>query len=272
MATRSYRDVYKPIKGAFLSGWGARLFGLSLGLATWYFVAWIFPMRLMPYPGQALELVMELFRQGVVMQHLIPTFIRTILGFLGALFFGAILGIMMGLNNYSRQFLTPYVVAGLSIPAIAWAAVATIIFGFGHTAPVVAAVLITFPYAAINIWTGVENIDGELIKMSQAFEVSNLRLLYRMIIPNTAPAIFSASRFSLAISWKIVTLAEIFAARRGVGQQIIQSYNTYNYEFAWAWAIIFMSIILAIEYLVFKPLERRAFKYRSEADFETIGR
>lgn len=255
----------------YRSSWFARLFGVGLGLLAWYLVALNFPNELMPYPLEAAELTIGLFERGIVMEHLIPTLTRTLFGFTGALLVGGVLGVLMGINNYGRRFLTPYVVAGLSVPAVAWAAVTTIVFGFSDLAPISAAILIVFPYVAVNVWTGVENIDPELIKMAKAFDVSNRRILFRSILPNTAPALFSAFRFSLAISWKIVTLSEIFASSGGIGQKIIQAYNTYHYEEAWAWAIIFMVVVLLIEYGLLRPLERRVFRYRSEAEFDTIA-
>lgn len=255
----------------YQNDWFARVFGVGLGLLGWYLLALVFPNELMPYPLEAAELTFGLFERGVVMEHLVPTMVRTFFGFTGALLVGGVLGVLMGINDYGRRFFTPYVVAGLSVPAVAWAAVATIVFGFSDLAPISAAILIVFPYVAVNVWTGVENIDPDLIKMADAFGVSKHRILFRSIIPNTAPALFSAFRFSLAISWKIVTLSEIFASSGGIGQKIIQAYETFNYEEAWAWAIIFMIVILIIEYGILRPLERRAFKYRSEAEFETIA-
>lgn len=253
------------------SNWFARLFGIGLGFAGWWALAVIFPNELMPYPIEAFQLTIGLFQQGVVMEHLIPTLVRTFFGFLGALFVGTILGVLMGITRYGRRFFTPYVVAGLSVPAVAWAAVTTIIFGFSDLAPIMAAVLIVFPYVAVNVWTGVENIDMNLIRMSRSFDVPYLRILRRSILPNTAPALFSAFRFSLAISWKIVTLAEMFASSGGIGQKIIQSFNTWNFEQAWAWALVFMVVILLVEYGFLRPLERRVYEYRAEADFETIA-
>lgn len=263
-----------PIEWAttlYRSDWFARLFGVGLGLLGWYVLALNFPNELMPFPLESLDLTIDLFQRGVVMEHLIPTLVRTFFGFTGALLVGGVLGVLMGINNYGRRFFTPYVVAGLSVPAVAWAAVATIVFGFSDLAPISAAILIVFPYVAVNVWTGVENIDADLIKMANAFGVSKRRILFRSIVPNTAPALFSAFRFSLAISWKIVTLSEIFASSGGIGQKIIQAYNTFNYEQAWSWAIIFMIVVLLIEYGFLRPLERRAFRYRSEAEFETIA-
>lgn len=130
---------------------------------------------------------------------------------------GTGVGVVMGVNNYGQRRTIPYVVIGYSIPAIAWAAISTLIFGFSDLAPIVAALLVTFPYVAANVWKGVENVDGKLIQMSTSFDVPKRRLLFRMLLPNTAPALFAAVRIGLATSWKILIIAEMFAASRGVG-------------------------------------------------------
>lgn len=249
----------------------ARLFGLLLGFLVWMGVAFVFPNQLMPYPDEALGLAWGLIEAGTAWTHLEATIVRTFWGFVGSMIVGVALGVFMGINNYGQYMTTPWVVVGLSIPAIAWAAIATLIFGFSLLSPVTATVLTTYPYIAINVWKGVESIDADLVNMSKAFHISRFRMLFRMILPSAAPFLFSAFRFGLAISWKIVTIAEIFASNSGVGYKLMQAYQLYKFELAWSWAILFMIVILMIEYLITKPLERRVFEYRQDADFDLLG-
>lgn len=252
-------------------GWHARLFGIALGLGLWTLVASFFPAELMPYPYETLVLAWGLIESGVAWTHVGYTFWLTIWGFVGSIILGGILGVLMGVNDYGRRFFTPYVFVGLSIPAIAWAAVTTLIFGFSQMAPIIATVLTTFPYIAINVWKGVEQLDADLLNMCKSFELSKKRLLTRLVLPTIAPSLFTATRFGLAISWKIVTIAEIFAGNQGVGYKLMQAYQLYKFEEAWAWAILFMLIIILIEYGIFKPLERKVFDYRRDADFDLLG-
>lgn len=247
------------------------MFGIVLGLLTWTALAFVFPQNLMPGPLTAMSLTWELVESGSAWRHLSATLWRTLWGFIGAMIVGVGLGVLMGINNFGRQFLVPYVIIGFAIPTIGWAAAMTLIFGFRDLSPIAATVVVVFPFVAVNIWKGVENIDNDLVQMSQAFGVSNGRLLLRMILPNTAPSLFAANRFGLATAWKIVTITEMFASSSGVGYMIIQTFQYFQYQNAWAWAILFMIVILAIEYAIFKPLERRAFRYRQDADFTIIG-
>lgn len=268
MATRE-RFGYGRIRVP--SGLSARLLGIVLGIVGWYALALVFPNELMPFPDETLADTWDLVQSGVAYTHLRATLWRTLLGFIGSMILGSALGVLMGINNFGQRFFTPWVVVGLSVPAIAWAAVTTLIFGFSVLSPVTATVLTTFPYIAINVWKGVESIESDLVNMSRSFNISRPRMLLRLIIPSAAPFLFSGLRFGLAISWKIVTIAEIFAGNSGVGYKLMQTYQLYQFERAWAWAVLFMIVILIVEYALLKPLEKRVFEYRRDADFELLG-
>jgi ABC-type nitrate/sulfonate/bicarbonate transport system permease component len=248
----------------------SRILGLLTALLLWIWVASVFPRNLFPYPLEAISMSSQIVRSGEAWQHLWPTVARTFWGFVGAMFWGIFIGVFMGINDYSRKFYLPYIVVGLSVPGIAWAAITTLIFGLGLLAPVVAVMLTTFPYIAINVWKGVEAIDADLVQMSQSFNVSYRRLVFRLLIPSAAPSLFAAFRFGLAISWKVETNAEVFAASSGIGYKTIFAYQSFNYSLAWAWALLFIVIIIIVEYGVFKPLERRVFEYRQDADLSII--
>jgi NitT/TauT family transport system permease protein len=248
----------------------ARLFGIVLGITAWYILAWIFPNELMPFPLETIALTWDLVASGVVVPHLAATLWRTLWGFVGAAFVGGALGVLMGSTRFGQRFVLPYIIVGLSIPAIAWAAISTLIFGFSELTPIMATIAVTFPFIAINVWKGVEDINADLVAMSSSFGVTNRRTLWRLVIPNAAPQLFAGARFGLAISWKIVTIAEIFASSSGIGYKLIQSYSRFQFEKAWAWALVFMLVILLIEYGIFRPLERKVYEYRPDADFDVM--
>lgn len=251
--------------------WGARALGLAIGIGAWYWLAASFPMGLLPGPIGTLQASYELVQTGRVWTHLRATLFRTLWGFAGAMILGIAFGVVMGASSFGEDFATPYLLIGLSIPGIAWAAITTIIFGFGFVAPVAATVVTTFPYIALNVWKGVENIDADLVRMSRSFGTSRRRLLRRMILPSVAPALFTAVRFGLAISWKVETNAELFASNTGIGIRALESFSRYQYDVAAAWGAVFVVVIVLIELLVLRPLERKVFEYRPDADFDILG-
>lgn len=250
--------------------WLARIVGLVLGLATWYLIKAVFPMDLFPGPIQTAGAAYKLIASGIIWPHMGATFFRTFLGFVGAAVIGIAFGVVMGINNFGQYFSTPIILIALSIPGIAWAAIMTIILGFSIAAPVIATAVTVFPYISLRVWKGVETLNVDRIAMSQAFDISRKRLFRRMILPSIAPALFTAGRFGLAISWKVETQAELFGSSTGVGYRAVDMFSRYQYDTAMAWAAVFVVIVFALEMLVLRPLERRVYEYRSEIDFDTL--
>lgn len=254
-----------------LEGWVARSAGILLFFVAWTALASVFPEDLMPFPQQAVADAWALVQSGQVWRHLAATMSAMFWGFIGGMALGIQMGVFMGIDSYQRKFLTPHVILSLSIPHISWGITATLVFGFDILAPIVATILVVFPFVAVTVWKGVENIDTELLEMSKSFELSFARTLRRAILPNIAPSLLSASRLALALSWKTVVITEVFAAGQGMGYKIFSAYEIIDFEQAWAWAVIFMVVILIVEYGIFKPVQRKVFAYRQDADFSMLN-
>lgn len=258
--------------------WGsARGIGLGLGLVAWFSLARVFPRNLLPGPFETIGLSWGLISSGSAWLHVASTLQAVVFAFIFALAIGGVLGLFMGVNRFGTNFFTPYVNIGLSIPGLAWAATFFVIFNFRtfianvEIAPVLATTATVTPYLAINIWKGVESINNDLLEMATAFEISAQRQIRHVIVPNIAQELFAAFRFGIAISWKVVTVAEFFAAQKGVGYMAMATYQVYRYESTWAWAATFVIVILLIEYGVFRPIEEIVFDYRQDAELSLIG-
>lgn len=235
---------------------------VTIGLVGWYALAYVFPENIMPYPMETLLVTWGLIESGVVVEHLTATLKRTLLAFVGSMIIGTAIGILMGGTNYFKRFFLPYVLVLLALPAIAAAVIATLIFKFSILSPVVGTMLITIPFVTINVQEGVEGVSKDLVEVGESFEVSRLRMLRRIVLPQIAPMLFSTVRFSFSVAIRVVTIAEIVASSSGIGYMIIQTYSRYRFGEAWGWAIIFMIVLLTLEYGVLEPIERRAFAYR----------
>lgn len=260
-----------PLPGGRLGEWLPRVIAVVFTYLLWYGIATVFPRNLMPYPIETLALTAQLYASGAAFEHLVPTLSRIGVAFVLAMTLGNLIGIAMGSTDFGQKYFAPYVVIGLSLPSIALAAITRLIWGFTFIAPVVAATIAVTPFITINIWKGVENVDQSLLEMADSFDVSNRRLLKRVIIPNTAPSLFAAVRFGLALSWKVVTVVEVFAASSGVGFMVSYTYDSFRFAQAFAWAVVFMVVVIFVEYLLLRTIERRMFEYRQDVDFDLMG-
>ena len=55
----------------------------------------------------------------------------------------------------------------------------------------------------------------------------------------------------------------MFASSKGIGFQIRRSFESYDIRGMLAWAVLFVGIMLLIENLVFRQIERRLSRWRS---------
>lgn len=253
-----------------LSVWSARIFGIVVGYLLWYVVASLSPSSLIPHPIPVFEATWGLIVSGTGLVHLQATLYRTLISFVLAFLLGTSVGILIGVSDFWSKFGPVYVLIGISIPGVAWAAITTLVFGFSILAPVTAITLTAYPYVAINVWKGVEGLNADLFEMSDAFDVSFKDQLVHAVLLDIAPQLFVAVRYGLSICWKVTITAEFIAASSGIGYMVIQKYQVLDTMLVFAYVTLFMIFVLGVELLVIRPLERKIYKYRPEADIDIV--
>lgn len=248
----------------------AQATGIFIVFAIWVVMALLFPFRLMPFPWETLALVWDILSSGEAWDPLVASTIRVFGAFVLAMVAGSTIGILAGTSDYGRRFFVPYMVGGFTVPGIAWAAIFTLMLGIGYAAPVMAAAFTTYPYVAVNVWEAVQDIDADLLEVGEAYNLKNTQLIKSVVIPSIAPSLFNAVRYGFAICWKVVTTAEIFASSRGIGAELIRHFQQFQFVRVWAWAALFMLIMILVEYVIMRPLQRKVYEYRPDTDLSLL--
>lgn len=209
--------------------------------------------------------VYELFATGEWYEHTVLTLRRVLYGFVLTLIVGTGLGIATGMSDFWEKALQDYVTVGLAFPSLFAAVFAAMWFGRSDVTPMVAAAAIAFPFLTQEVYEAVKNIDGDLLEMASSFEVSRRSAIRNVIVPSILPQWFGGARYSFAISWKIVTLAELVAASNGIGYMIQRAMDRVALTDVLAWTAMFTILMLLLEYGVLRQLEKRLFEWRQEA-------
>lgn len=218
----------------------------------------------MPGPVGTLETLYEMtFETGVVVEHSIVTIRRVLIAFGIAFCLSVVLGLLMGLSGLWRDFILPYLLVIIFVPGVLWALVILLAMGFGDVTAIVIALIGPTIYGTIQIWKATENIDQDLLAMARSFDISTVRLVRRVIIPDIAPALFGTGRFGLGLTVKVMLIAELFATSDGWGALIFSTYTGYRYQEAWAWALV-IAVFIAVLEIMLRRLEKSAFEYRDE--------
>lgn len=237
-------------------------------ILAWQFIYMIWPAYADAFTspilvaGEFWHLVAD--RSDLLQQHLAATLYHVAYGFGVTVLLGTVLGLALGWSEFWERAFSDYLTIGLAMPSLFAAIFAAMWFGIGDATPMVASVIIAFPFLAVNVYEGVKTLDNDLIQMSRSFDISTQRTIRHLIIPGVLPSWFAGLRYAVALSWKISNLAEFIASGQGIGFMIRYHMEHLRLTEMMAWVLFFIGFILFVEYGVFAQLEKRLFEWRQE--------
>jgi ABC-type nitrate/sulfonate/bicarbonate transport system permease component len=237
---------------------------LSIELVT---AIWPFAVDVLPTPWQVLGFMWdEVTGDTLAPRNMYETFgislQRLGIGMVIALAIGTVIGIAMGLSKGVNAFFNDWVVAILAMPNLAWALFCSLAFGFGDVGPIVTVVLTGIPFVIINVREGVRNTPTDLFDMSRAFRVPRERVIRHVLLPSLMPFLFAAARYSFALGWKGLVVAEVFGGQDGAGWTIKFWYDAHRAYGVIGYALLFVIFAIVFEKFLFDQLEKRLFKWR----------
>jgi len=236
---------------------------ISLVVAWWLVSLFSIP-RYIPSPLSVFYLVIANFANGSAPFHIYKTLTRVIVGFFASLGIGIALGVLMGSKRVLEDYFKMLTVIALTIPSLCWAIFSVMWFGVAELVAYIPITMITFPIVTVRVWEGVKAVDKSLVDMARTFRVSRLHIIRKVYIPMLMPHILSSMRHSFATSWKIATIVEVFGLSNGVGYMLSYYYRELYVAQLFAWAIIFVVIMIFVERFAFSEISKRAFKWRPE--------
>jgi NitT/TauT family transport system permease protein len=98
--------------------------------------------------------------------------------------------------------------------------------------------------------------------MARAFGVPRGIVFRQVLLPQTIPFLFAAARLGLALAWKIMIFVELLGRSSGVGYRIEHWYQLFNMKRVLASAFLFVLVMLIVELVVLRNLERVLFRWR----------
>lgn len=239
-----------------------RWLAFFLVLLVWQVITMRMTSGLFPTPFRVAEAMYDIVATGLFFENIGDSFLRIGIGFVAAMLLGTAVGVLMGSRRFWEQFFQDVIVVGLSLPGLIYALLSVIIFGLGLTAPVVAILVASYPFIAVNIREGVKAIDKELIDMTRAYRVEQQKVLRQVILPSLMPFIFAAIRVGFTIAWKVSVLTEVFGASTGVGYMMRVDFQLFKIRGMMAWGLLFGGVMLLIEYGILLPAERHFARWR----------
>lgn len=250
---------------AALRRWLVRPTGASLTAAAIFLVIWQLADVLgdrLPGPIAVTEAAMLEVQAGEFIDNFAISMQRFGIGIGLSIAIGTILGLAIGSSRLLNDILGDLNLVGLAIPAVIWALLCTMWFGFGNTAPIITIVLSAVPFIAVNVAAGARSIPPSLQHMSGSFGVPFGRRLRHVMLPAVSGYLFAGIRFAVMSGWNGLLLSEWFGASDGVGHRARYWYDANRMPGFLAWIAFFILFMVLTDRLLLERISRRAFRWR----------
>jgi len=99
--------------------------------------------------------------------------------------------------------------------------------------------------------------------VARAYRLSARRRFLQVYLPQLHPYLFAAARAGLSLIWKIVLVVELLGRSEGIGFQLNVFFQFFDIAGILAYTLVFAAVVLLIEGVAMRPLERRVNRWRS---------
>jgi ABC-type nitrate/sulfonate/bicarbonate transport system permease component len=249
---------FTPRAGRY-SGWIA----LALVIGLWQLAGsagWVNPLFL-PAPSAIAGAIYKLAVSGALWHHLSVSIMRIGTGWILGTVAGVIVGFSIGLSSLARGVGITFISALFPIPKIALLPLLILWLGIGEEPKIATIALGVFFSTAISVYSGVDNVPRNLIRMAQSFNVPFHAIVRRVIWPGALPSVLAGFRITASVALLLVVSAEMIGAEYGIGAFVLQAGNLMQTDQLLAGVVILSLFGLAVGRLI-NLLETRLLHWR----------
>ena len=198
---------------------------------------------------------------GALWQHLSYSIMRIGTGWMLGTIAGVAVGFAIGLSSLARGVGITFISALFPIPKIALLPLLILWLGIGEEPKIATIALGVFFSTAISVYSGVDAVPRNLIRMAQSFNVPFHRIVRRVIWPGALPSILAGFRITASVALLLVVSAEMIGAEYGIGAFVLQAGNLMQTDQLLAGVVILSLFGLAVGRLI-NWLETRLLHWR----------
>lgn len=234
----------------------AHLFTIGFVLAWWAY-SLVIPAYQLPGPGIVATRAIAFISDSDEFTQLLLSLSHVSLAIAAAFVIGCILAALAHYVEPLRLLIdgrvTPFLNA---FSAIGWLFLAMLWFGLDSFTVIFSVTLILIPFTVINVRTGLEELDGDLIELGHSLSRNPFRVGVRIVVPLLVPYLFASLRNSFGVSWKVVLTAELFGGSGGVGFLLNIARQQFDTETMFAIIGFILCFVAFAEIVLFRPIQR----------------
>ncbi len=224
--------------------WGVSGLSVLTFLIVWTLVAHYgaISATFLPSPstvwGALVDAQVEGYRGYTILEHTAFSLYRVFAGFSLAVAIGVPVGLLMGRYELLYAIIDPFVEFFRPLPPLGYYMLLVLWLGIDEASKIVLLFLCGFPVMVVSASAAVRNVQQNHLRVARSLGLAERQVFWSVIFPSTLPALFTAARLTIGVTFGSLVAAEIVAATRGLGFVILNSSQYLRTEY------VFMGILI----------------------------
>jgi ABC-type nitrate/sulfonate/bicarbonate transport system permease component len=190
----------------------------------------------------------------------LPSILRLLTGYTGAVLVGVGLGIPLGARPRLRALFEPTLELFRAIPPPALVPVFMLLFGIGTPMKLLVIVSGAVWPVLLNTIEGVRAVDEVLADTCRCYGITGATRLRVLVLRAASPQIVTGMRQALSIAIILMVISEMSASSSGLGFAIVDFQRGFSIPQMWS-GIILLGVLGFLLSLAFRLFEARALRW-----------
>ena len=192
--------------------------------------------------------IFDWIRSGFILRHLWVTMQETIIGFVLGTLLGVAVGFLFAHWEKLAYVFDPFMVALNAMPRVVLAPLFILWFGLGLLSKVVMVISLVFFVVFFSTYTGIREVDRDLINNARILGASQRHLMCHVLLPSALTWIFSSLRTSVGFALIGAVVGEYLGSSEGMGYIISYAESMFNATGVLAGLLVLMAAVIAIDF------------------------
>ena len=244
--------------------------GLALFIGIWAIVSMTSPQ--LPSPAKTFVSAVDVFSKPFYIKgpndqgigwNILSSLARVGIGFGLAALIGIPLGFIIGRFEFLNRMASPVISLLRPVSPLAWLPIGLLVFKAANPAAIWVIFISSIWPMIINTAAGVSRVPQDYLNVAKVLNLSEWKILTRILFPATLPFILTGVRLSIGVAWLVIVAAEMLTGGVGIGFWVWDEWNNLNVEHIII-AIFIVGIVgLVLEQILIYIARRFTHEYRA---------
>jgi NitT/TauT family transport system permease protein len=244
---------------AFFVTWTRRIVFYVALIALWQVIVamGIWPDYLLPGPLAVARTLISGVLGGLYIQGALVSLERLAIGYVISLLLGVVLGLLIGRVRFLADTLGSLILGLQALPSVCWLPLAILWFGLSEQAIIFVVVMGALFSIILGVDAGVKNTPPIYLNAGRTLGVRGLALSLHVLLPAAMPAVLNGLKQGWTFAWRSLMAGELLYFTLSLGNLLQQGRDFNDASQVIAVMVVIIAVGVAIDSLVFGPLERR---------------